>query len=168
MAASFALFSLAPNAESGLRESRPAASFDMEGVEVWFRSKFAEADMKAYSPEQFRIESHLCNCTDRPEPHYPYIFVIFSTPKGDLIGRPDRKGFDTVITRLAVRHGERYCDVDAEHECYGSFATPCHFSDARFGAQLAPYFPTCKQPDDAEPAPDAGLTPVRFRSLLPR
>jgi hypothetical protein len=75
------------------------------------------------------------------------VFLIFSTPKGDLIGRPDRKGFDTVITRLAVRHGERYCDVDAEDQCYGSFPSPCKFSDARFGAQLAPYFPTCKQLD---------------------
>ncbi len=132
-----------------------AASFDMEGVGVWFRSKFSEAELHDYRPEDFRIESQMCNCSDRPEPHYPYIMVFFSTPKGDLVGRPDRKGFETVITRLAVRHGEAYCDVESEEECYGTFSHPCDFSDFRYGAQLAPYFPTCKM-IEPDPSPDAG------------
>jgi hypothetical protein len=148
--------------------ARQTASFDMEGVADWFRSKFPEAELQTYRPEDFRIESQLCNCSDRPEPHYPYIMVFFSTPKGDLVGRPDRKGFETVITRLAVRHGEEYCNVESENECYGSFSHPCDFSDFRYGAQLAPYFPSCKSadPDKSHDAdPDSGLMPVRHGSL---
>ena len=144
--------------------SRQGASFDMEGVSVWFRNKFSEAELQTYQPEDFRIESHQCSCYDRPEPHYPYILVFFATPKGDLVGRPDRKGFETVITRLAVRHGDRYCDVDSEDQCYGSFAHPCEFSDFRFGRQLAKYFPTCKSLE-ADPDSDSGLTPVQYKTL---
>ena len=152
LVASLLFFSVAAGAQAGEREnarrqSRPVASFDMEGVSVWFKSKFSEAELQTYRPEDFRIESRLCNCSDRPDPHYPYIFVIFSTPKGDLVGRPERRGFDTIITKLAVRHGEQYCNVDAEDQCYGSFPNPCDFSDSHFESQLAPYFPTCKQPD---------------------
>ena len=168
VAASFVLCSLAATAQDGESEhsgrgSGQLGSFGMEGVLVWFQSRFSEAELQTYQPEDFRIESHMCNCSDRPEPHYPYILVFFSTPKGDLVGRPDRKGFDTVITRLAVRHGELYCDVDSEDECYGSFSHPCEFSDFRYGPQLAPYFPTCKVLDaDTDPEPDTGLTPVRY------
>lgn len=152
LASLLVLFTLTANAQvnerGNLRErSAPRASFDMEGVSVWFKGKFSEAELQTYRPEDFRIESQLCNCSDRPDPHYPYIFVIFSTPKGDLVGRPGRRGFDTIITRLAVRHGEQYCNVDAEDQCYGSFSNPCDFSDFQFESQLAPYFPTCKQPD---------------------
>jgi len=144
-------------------------SFAMEGVSVWFKSKFTAAELQNYQPEDFRIESQLCNCSDRPEPHYPYILVFFNTPKGDLVGRPDRKGFETVITRLAVRHGEEYCDVDAEDECYGSFSHPCDFSDFRYGAQLAPYFPTCKMVEpEPEPERDAGRTPAQHDVLRRR
>lgn len=174
LAASLLLFVVAASAQTGEREnarrqSRPVASFDMEGVSVWFRQKFSEAELQTYRPEDFRIESRMCNCYDRPDPHYPYIFVIFSTPKGDLIGRPERRGFDTIITRLAVRHGERYCDVDAEDQCYGSFSNPCEFSDFQFESQLAPYFPTCKQPDtDHDTDSDTGLNPVGFRALPAR
>lgn len=152
-------------------DGRQAGSFDMEGVAVWFRNKFSEAELQDYRPEDFRIESQMCNCSDRPEPHYPYIMVFFSTPKGDLVGRPDRKGFETVITRLAVRYGQEYCSVDSEDECYGSFSHPCDFSDFRYGAQLAPYFPSCKL-IESDPAPDAdsgsGLTPVRHANFPPR
>lgn len=170
LAASIALSSLAAHAqndepENARQRSGQLASFDMEGVSDWFRDRFSAAELQTYQPEDFRIESHMCNCSDRPEPHYPYILVFFSTPKGDLVGRPDRKGFDTVITRLAVRHGERYCDVESENECYGSFSHPCEFSDFRYGAQLAPYFPTCKL---VEPDSDLELTPVRYSPLLQR
>jgi hypothetical protein len=123
-------------------------AFQLEGVVAWFRKRFSDEELKRYLPEDFSIEHHLCNCNDLPEPHYPYVMTFFSTPKGDLVGRPERRGFDTVIVPLAVRHGERYCELEAEDQCYGSFADPCDFSDHRFGEQLAPYFPTCK---DASP-----------------
>jgi len=159
VAASVALFSMAVNAqsvdpESPRQGSDELGSFDMEGVSVWFKERFTAAELESYQPEDFRIESHMCGCYDRPEPHYPYLLVFFTTPKGDLVGRPDRRGLDTIITRLAVRHGERYCDLESESECYGSFSDPCDFSDYRYGRQLAPYFPTCKSVD-----PDSDLTP---------
>jgi hypothetical protein len=163
VAASLALFSLAVNAQfvdldSPRQGSGEPGSFDMEGVSAWFRERFTAAELESYQPEDFRIESHMCGCYDRPEPHYPYLLVFFTTPKGDLVGRLDRRGLDTIITRLAVRHGERYCDLESENECYGSFSDPCDFSDYRYGRQLAPYFPTCKSVD-----PDSDLTPVHLR-----
>lgn len=165
VAASLALCSLVVNAqsvnpESPRQGSGELGSFDMEGVSVWFKERFTAAELESYQPEDFRIESHMCGCYDRPEPHYPYLLVFFTTPKGDLVGRPDRRGLDTIITRLAVRHGERYCDVESEDECYGSFSHPCDFSDFRYGRILAEYFPTCKSVD---PDPDSELTPVRLR-----
>lgn len=165
---SLGLFSLQANAQNGdaenaRRDSGQGGSFYMEGVADWFRDRFPEGEPETYQPEEFRIESHSCNCYDRPIPHYPYLFVIFSTPKGDLVGRPDRRGVDTVITRLAVRYGERYCDLDSEDACYGSFSDPCDFSDYRYGHQLAAYFPTCKA---VEPDEGPGLTPTRFNIRL--
>lgn len=167
LAATLVLSALTAHAQAGepRQRSAPRASFDMDGVSVWFKGKFSEAELQTYRPEDFRIESHLCNCSDRPDPHYPYIFVIFSTPKGDLVGRPERRGFDTIITRLAIRHGEQYCNVDTEDECYGSFSNPCDFSDFQFESQLAPYFPTCKELDadtDPDADPDTGLNSVRY------
>jgi hypothetical protein len=149
--------------------TQPEGSFSMEGVADWVVKKFTQAELESSRPGDFGIESQMCSCTDRPEPHYPYILVFFNTPKGDLVGRPDRKGFETVIARLAVRHGEEYCDVDSEDECYGSFSHPCDFSDFRYGSQLAPYFPTCKLAEpDAAPDPDSGLSPVRHGVLQRR
>lgn len=170
LAASLAFLSLAANAQAGEAEnpeqgSDRAGSFDMQGVAVWFKSRFSESELKTYQPEDFRIESHACSCYDRPEPHYPYLLVFFSTPKGDLVGRPDRRGVDTVIAPLAVRHGDQYCDVDSEDQCFGSFSKPCEFSDFRYGPQLARYFPTCKEVD---PASDSELTPVLYRPSLQR
>ncbi len=149
----------ADDIEHGGEGSSRAGSFDMHGVSGWFRDRFSEAELQRYRREDFQIEAHACGCYDQPEPHYPYLLVFFNTPKGDLVGRPDRRGVDTVITRLAVRHGERYCDVDSEDQCYGNFAHPCEFSDFRYGRQLAPYFPTCKSPE-----PDTELTPVHYQT----
>jgi hypothetical protein len=155
-------------AERPANPPQPEGSFSMAGVAEWVVKKFTQAELESSRPGDFGIESQMCSCTDRPEPHYPYILVFFNTPKGDLVGRPDRKGFETVITRLAVRHGEEYCDVDSEDECYGTFSHPCDFSDFRYGAQLAPYFPTCKLAEpDADPDPDSGLSPGR-QSVLQR
>lgn len=139
-------------------------SFEMEGVSDWIKQKFTVTELQKYQPEDFRIEPHLCGCYDRPVPHYPYILVFFTTPKGDLVGRPDQRGLDTIITRLAVRHGERYCEVESEERCYGSFSNPCEFSDFRFGSQLAEYFPTCKAIEpDREQNRDSDLDEVHYR-----
>ena len=151
--------------ENVQQEPSQPGSFDMQGVSVWFKRKFTPEELQTYGADEFRIESHMCSCYDRPEPHYPYILVFFSTPKGDLVGRPDRRGLDTIITRLAVRHGERYCQVESEDECYGSFSRPCDFSDFRYGPQLEKYFPNCKSVD---PDSDIELTPARYWLSLQR
>jgi hypothetical protein len=163
LAASLAMFVLMASAQAGeyetaVQDSDQVGSFDMLGVAAWFKNRFTETELQTYPAEDFRIESHACSCYDRPDPHYPYLLVFFSTPKGDLVGRPDRRGVDTVITRLAVRHGDQYCDVDAEDQCYGSFAHPCEFSDFRYGPQLSRYFPTCKEIE-----PDSDVTPVGYK-----
>lgn len=139
----FALSSLAAHAQTG-EGGRIDKAFALPGVVEWMSGRFSESEMQTYRPEDFRVDSQLCNCSDQPVPHFPYILVFFSTPKGDLVGRPDRRGFDTIITPLAVRHGNRYCELDAEDECFGAFDHPCDFSDFRYGEQLAPYFPYCK------------------------
>lgn len=139
----------ADDAPKNRRDFSMFGSFEMEGVSEWFKNRFTEAELQQYRPDDFAIEQYLCNCYDQPVPHFPYVLMFFYTPKGDLVGRPERRGFDMVIIPLAVRHGERYCKVDAEDECYGSFTDPCEFTDFRFGSELAKYFPYCK-PEDAE------------------
>ena len=155
---SVAVYAQAEEREDSRRNTFRFGSFDMEGVSNWFRSRFSEAELEKYQPEDFAIEQQMCGCYDRPVPHYPYIMILFSTPKGDLIGRPERRGFDTVIIPLAVRHGERYCELESEDQCYGSFSNPCDFSDFRYGSQLAPYFPDCLEVDA-----DSDLEPVRYK-----
>ncbi|NIO43878.1 MAG: hypothetical protein GTO41_29260 [Burkholderiales bacterium] len=148
---SVAVHAHAENAAKSDRVDTKYGWFDVEGVSLWFNKRFSKAELHTYAPEDFAVEQHLCNCNDKPKPHYPYMLIFFSTPEGDLVGRPERRGFDTVIIPLAVRHGQRYCNLDAEDQCYGSFSDPCDFSDFRYGKQLAPYFPYCKA-NNAEPS----------------
>jgi hypothetical protein len=91
-----------------------------------------------------KVESHSCSCYDEPKKHFPYLIVVARTPKGDLVLRPELQEGAASFTPLAVRIGTRYCEVESEGNCYGSFADPCDFTDARFGPRLAAYFPTCK------------------------
>jgi hypothetical protein len=130
------------------RDFSRLASFSMYGVSEWIANRFTDAELKTYGLGDFSIEQCLCNCADQPAPHYPYVLMLFRTPKGDLVGRPGPRGVETVITPLAVRHGERYCEVGDEEQCFGSFADPCEFTDFRYGDELAKYFPYCK-PEDA-------------------
>ncbi|UCD67715.1 MAG: hypothetical protein JSW48_12925 [Betaproteobacteria bacterium] len=156
---------LLPQVTNAAEDESPSSSrnlsrlglFDMTGVSDWLKQRFNEDELDKYQAEDFAIEQQLCNCSDRPVPHYPYVLMFFSTPKGDLVGRPERRGFDTVIIPLAVRHGERYCELESEDQCYGSFSNPCDFSDFRYASQLAPYFPGC-----LEVEPDTELEPVRY------
>lgn len=157
-----ALFILANDAQGrepaqSRRDSRPSRAIDLEGVSGWLDKRFSDSEMAALQSGDFRIESHACSCADRPDPHFPYLLVLFTTPKGDLVGRPDRRGDDVVITRLAVRHGQQYCDVDSEDQCFGSFSHPCEFTDFRYGPYLAEYFPYCKMSDS-----EIELLPVSY------
>jgi hypothetical protein len=90
------------------------------------------------------VEAHHCGCYDQPTPHFPYTLVIIKTPKRQLVARPEGQESAVSLTLLAVRDGERYCEIDADKPCFGAFATPCEFTDFRYGPVLADYFPTCK------------------------
>lgn len=117
----------------------------LEGVSAWLQDRFSKAEIEALSPEDLGVESHHCSCADEPDPHFPYRIVLFTTPRGDLVARPEAHEQSAQVTLLAVRDGDRYCPLDSEEECYGSFATVCEFTDFRYGPTLEPYFPTCKQ-----------------------
>jgi len=70
--------------------------------------------------------------------------VLFTTPRGDLVVRPEGGENMAKFTPLAVRTGDQYCKVESEENCYGSFANVCEFTDFRYGPLLQPFFPTCK------------------------
>lgn len=124
------------------REPLPPNSF--EGVAAWINDRFSAAEIKELSPKDFRVESHACGCADKPNPHFPYMVVLFTTPKGDLVARAEGREDGAKFTPLAVRKGDKYCKVDSEEQCYGSFASICEFTDFRFGPLLKDFFPTCK------------------------
>ena len=126
------------------QDHEPAHATRLEGVSAWMKERFSEAEIEALSAEDFRIESHSCSCADKPDPHFPYRIVLFTTPKGDLLARPEANEQSAAVTLLAVRNGDQYCHLDAEEQCYGSFASVCEFTDFRYGPMLKPYFPTCK------------------------
>ena len=126
------------------QEREPARTSSLEGVSAWMKQRFSKSEMDMYSAEDFRVESHFCSCADQPEPHFPYAVVLFTTPKGDLVARAEPQEQGPRITPLAVRNGEQYCKLEAEEQCYGSFASVCAFTDFRYGPLLEPYFPTCK------------------------
>jgi len=124
------------------------ATTNFDNVLGWINGKFTPAEIEKMSPEDFRIEPHACSCADKPDPHFPYLVVLFTTPKGDLVARPDGHETMTRFTPLAVRRGEHYCMVDSEEQCYGSFANVCEFTDFRYGSMLEQVFPTCKTDAD--------------------
>jgi hypothetical protein len=92
-----------------------------------------------------------CGCYDQPSKHYPYSIVVFKAAERELVTRPERREGALTFSPLAVRYGTRYCAVESEQDCYGSFPHPCDFTDFRYGPTLAEYFPTCKaEGDDRE------------------
>ena len=125
-------------------EEQQARAVNIEGVSRWLLGRFSEAELDALRPEDLRVESHHCSCEDTPHPHYPYTVVLFLTPRGTLVARPEGREGAVLITPLAVRHDTRYCELESEGSCYGSFAHPCEFTDFRYGQTLAQFFPSCK------------------------
>jgi hypothetical protein len=124
--------------------SDQAHIIETEGISLWLKTRFSKAELEAFRPEHLRVESHFCGCYDKPNPHFPYPVVVFITPKGDLVARAEAREGALNITPLAVRRGKRYCELESEERCYGSFAHACEFTDFRFGRSLAEFFPTCK------------------------
>jgi hypothetical protein len=131
-------------------------------LSLWLKARFTEAELAQLRPEDLALEPHYCGCYDEPEPHFPYPLVLLKTPKGDLVARADSREGAVSFAPLAVRHGDRYCELESEHVCYGTFAAPCDFTDFRYGPHLAPFFPTCKTEEvgsSARPAIVGGAEP---------
>lgn len=104
----------------------------------------------AGTPDDPRAQWYDCSCYDQPSKHFPYSIVVFKTAQGDLVTRPERREGALTFSPLALRYGTRYCTVESEQDCYGSFSHPCDFTDFRYGPTLAEFFPTCKS-DEIEP-----------------
>ncbi len=160
--ASFPLLSLTGEARASDPAMPHTRTFDVQGVSLWFKSRFSEAELAALGPEDSRVEAHSCSCYDNPRPHFPYRIVLFITPKGDLVGRAESQESAVNITPLAVRKGNRYCEVESEEQCYGAFEHPCDFTDFRFGPYLQEFFPSCKADDRQTALTPAGGGNGRF------
>lgn len=115
-----------------------------DGPAVWPRVRFLASELQELRLGNLEVEAHFCGCYDKPTKHYPYALVLLKTSKGDLVARPERLEGAVAYTPLAVRRGNEYCELESEAQCYGSFADPCDFTDHRYGPNLAPFFPTCK------------------------
>jgi hypothetical protein len=114
-----------------------------------------EATLPRAQPEALQLgeqkaQWYDCSCYDQPVKHFPYSIVVFETATGDLVTRPERREGALTFSPLAHRYGTRYCTVDSEQDCYGSFPHPCDFTDFRYGPYLAEFFPKCMS-DDTEP-----------------
>jgi hypothetical protein len=123
----------------------------LHGLSDEVRARFSEAELQGFRAQGLTAEQHECGCYDKPTKHFPYSIVVFKTARGELVTRAERGDGPPRFSALAVRHGDRYCDPNAEETCYGSFGHPCDFTDFRYGESLAPFFPTCKT-EDSEPA----------------
>jgi hypothetical protein len=114
------------------------------GMSVWLKARFSQTELEGLRAGDLRVESYYCSCYDKPIKHYPYSIVLLKTPRGDLVARPEGTDGALSFTPLAVRYGNRYCELGSETDCYGSFSHPCEFTDFRYGPYLAEFFPTCK------------------------
>ena len=126
---------------------------DRYGMARWLKTQSTQTEPEGLQPEDSRAQWYDCGCYDKPYKHFPYSVVLFKTARGDLVARPERREGALTFSALAVRYGDRYCDVESEVEseshCYGSFVHPCDFTDFRYGPYLAAFFPTCKS-DEVE------------------
>jgi len=137
----------------------PDRVLEMEGMSAWLQAGFSQAELEGLRPGELKVEAHYCGCYDHPRKHFPYAAVLLRTPRGDLIARAE--GGDQMVrfTALAVRFGNRYCELDSEQTCFGTFSSLCDFTDFRYGPHLSAYFPGCKA-DETETA--ASIVPERL------
>ena len=135
-----------PGREGQIPSPRRALNF--ENIAEWLSGWYSDAELRALGPDAFDLESRQCSCYDQPIRHYPYLVVVLTTPKGDLILRPDQRELQVSFAKLALRQGDLYCGVEPGAHCLGRFADVCDFTDFRYGPDLAPYIPTCKSADD--------------------
>jgi len=136
--------SLANDSTTQKNETTQNGATKPDGLPEWPRTRFFASDLQELQLGDLQVEAHFCGCNDKPIKHFPYSLVLLKTSKGDLVARPERLEGAVTYTPLAVRHGDRYCELESETQCHGSFPDPCEFTDYMYGPQLAPFFPTCK------------------------
>ncbi len=125
-------------------EAAQDGATEPDGVAIWPRARFLASELLELRLGDLEVEAHFCGCYDKPNKHFPYAIVLLKTSKGDLVARPERLEGAVAYMPLAVRRGIQYCQLEPEAQCYGSFHDPCDFTDHRYGRDLAPFFPTCK------------------------
>jgi len=123
-------------------DEKPASA--QNGMSRWLEAQLSESEREHSAPKNQGVEAYYCSCYDEPIKHYPYSIVVLKTPNGDLVARPEGTDGALFFTPLAIRYGNRYCEIGSEKDCYGSFSHPCEFTDFRYGPYLAEFFPTCK------------------------
>jgi len=136
--------SLANDSTGQKNETAQNGATKPDGLLVWPSTRFFASELQGLQLGDFQVEAHFCGCNDKPNKHFPYSLVLLKTSKGDLVARPERLEGAVTYTPLAVRRGNLYCELESETQCYGSFPDPCDFTDYRFGPNLEPFFPTCK------------------------
>jgi hypothetical protein len=114
------------------------------GMSRWLKAQLSESERERPAGGSQGVEAYYCSCYDEPIKHYPYSIVVLKTPNGDLVARPEGTDGALFFTPLAIRYGNRYCEIGSEKDCYCSFSHPCEFTDFRYGPYLAEFFPTCK------------------------
>ena len=138
---------LANDSTTQKNDAAQSAVTEPDGLAVWPRVRFLASELQGLQLGDLEVEAHFCGCYDKPNKHYPYAIVLLKTSKGDLVTRPERLEGAVAYTPLAVRRGNQYCELESDAQCYGSFPELCDFTDHRFGPNLAPFFPTCKEID---------------------
>jgi hypothetical protein len=126
------------------RNLKQSERIDMDGTSPRPGAQLSATEREELQREDLSVESYYCGCYDKPNKHFPYSIVVLRTPRGDLVARPERNEAAVTFTVLAIRYGNRYCEVELDGDCYGSFSEPCDFTDFRYGSYLAEFFPTCK------------------------
>ena len=135
---------LANDSTTRKNEATQDGATEPDGVAIWPRARFLASELLELRLGDLEVEAHFCGCYDKPNKHFPYAIVLLKTSKGDLVARPERLEGAVAYMPLAVRRGIQYCELESEAQCYGSFHDPCDFTDHRYGRDLAPFFPTCK------------------------
>ena len=153
--ASLALLLPPGEAKASELSTQESRTFEMQEVSLWLKARFTEAELETLGPEASSVEAHSCGCYDKPRPHFPYRIVLFTTPKGDLVARPESHESALRITPLAVRKGNHYYELESEEQSYGRFAHPCDFTDFRYGPHLKEFFPSCVSDDRQAALPPA-------------
>src|SRR5689334_14510504 len=67
------------------QDGRGAMSANFTSVRSWLGTLYSEEEMRGLQAGSLAVMPYACSC---PE-HYPYRMVVFATPRGALVSRPE-------------------------------------------------------------------------------